>query len=137
MSPAEPRTAAEEPTPGPAVAMLWWVGLPSLFRRVSASVFAYLLDGVWVFAFRPLAVVATPLALGVGLIIGTTTAGYEVAPFESILVLTLIVAVSTINVADSPVSIGDLRTQFQDWPIEGLSEVLVVDGGGNVTRLLP
>lgn len=42
-----------------------------------------------------------------------------------------------INLADSPVRLDELRAQFLDWPIEGLQEVLVISGAGDVKRLFP
>ena len=111
---------------GPALAGLWWIGLPSLFRRVSASVFAYLLDGVWIFAFRPLAIVATPLAAGGGLLIGATTTGYQVASFESILLVSSIVVVGTLSAhlgmaLVTGLAVGDFFLAGRDWTLEQAS----------------
>ena len=45
-----------------ALAAVWWIGVPLAFRRVSASLFAYSIDGVWIFSVPALAALATPVA---------------------------------------------------------------------------
>jgi hypothetical protein len=42
-----------------------------------------------------------------------------------------------LNLADSPVSLEKLSAQLHDWPIEGLKEVKVIDGQGNVIDFYP
>ncbi|MER5531562.1 hypothetical protein ABT075_44480 [Streptomyces sp. NPDC002677] len=42
-----------------------------------------------------------------------------------------------LNLGDSDVDVGVLRKQFQDWPMGGLKEVLVVDRAGNVVHFYP
>ncbi|HEV2071519.1 MAG TPA: hypothetical protein VGR26_17155, partial [Acidimicrobiales bacterium] len=111
---------------GAVLPTLWWVGLPLVFRRLSASLFAYLLDGVWIFAFRPLAAVATPVAAVAGVVVGTTTAGYSVAPFESVLLVSLIVVVGTFSAhlglaLVTGLAVGDFFLAGRDWTIEPTS----------------
>lgn len=108
---------------GPALAALWWIGLPALVRRVSPSLFACLLDGVWIFAFRRLAMLATPVAAAVGLLIGARTVGYEVAIFESILLVAVIVAVGTLSAhlglaLITGLALGDFFLAGRDWALE-------------------
>jgi hypothetical protein len=111
---------------GAALPTLWWVGLPLLFRRLSASVFAYLLDGVWVFAFPPLATVATPLAAVTGVVVGATTAGYRVAPFEPVLAISLVVVIGTLSAhlglaLVTGLAAGDFFLAGRDWALEQTS----------------
>jgi len=99
------------------------VGLPSACRRFSASLAAYLLDGVWVFAFPRLAMAATPVAFVVGLIIGITSLGYDVAPFESILLVAAIVVVGTLGAhlglaTVSGLAIGDFFLAGRAWTLD-------------------
>lgn len=105
------------------LARLWWVGLPLVCRRLSVSLTAYLLDGVWVFAFRQFAKVATPVAFVAGLIFGVTTLGYDAAPFESILLIATIVAVGTLAAhlglaMVAGLAIGDFLLAGRDWALE-------------------
>lgn len=105
------------------LARLWWVGLPLVCRRLSASLTAYLLDGVWVFAFRQFAKVATPATFAVGLIFGVTTFGYDAAPFESILLVGAIVAVGTLGAhlglaMVTGLAIGDFFLAGRDWVLD-------------------
>lgn len=109
--------------PGERLARLWWVGLPSVGRRLSVSVGAYLLDGVWVFAFRQLAKAASPVLFAVGLGMGIMTFGYDVAPFESILLVTAIVAVGTLGahlglMIVLGLAIGDFFLARRDWSLD-------------------
>ncbi|MBW3615848.1 MAG: hypothetical protein KY439_11155 [Actinobacteria bacterium] len=111
---------------GAVLPTLWWVGLPLVCRRLSASLFAYLLDGVWIFAFRPLAAVATPVAAVAGVVVGATTAGYSVAPFESVLLVSLVVVVGTFSAhlglaLVTGLAVGDFFLVGRDWTIEPTS----------------
>ncbi|MER6300464.1 putative T7SS-secreted protein [Kitasatospora sp. NPDC001539] len=42
-----------------------------------------------------------------------------------------------LNLSDSDVDVGAMRKQLNDWPIEGLKEVTVIDKSGNVVSLYP
>lgn len=42
-----------------------------------------------------------------------------------------------LNLGDSDADLGALRSQFQDWPMDGLKEVMVIDRAGNVVHLYP
>ncbi|WP_329456341.1 WXG100-like domain-containing protein [Streptomyces sp. NBC_01497] len=42
-----------------------------------------------------------------------------------------------LNLKDSAVDMAKMRSQLQDWPIDGLKEVLVIDGDGNVVNFYP
>jgi Contact-dependent growth inhibition CdiA C-terminal domain len=42
-----------------------------------------------------------------------------------------------LNLADSPVGLGQLSAQLHDWPIAGLKEVIVIDRQGNVLHFYP
>ena len=42
-----------------------------------------------------------------------------------------------LNLADSPVDLGAMRTQLHDWPVDGLKEVIAIDKLGNILHLYP
>jgi len=42
-----------------------------------------------------------------------------------------------LNLGDSDADLGALQSQFQDWPMDGLKEVMVIDRAGNVVHLYP
>lgn len=42
-----------------------------------------------------------------------------------------------LNLSDSEVDVAAMRKQLNDWPIEGLKEVTVIDKSGNVVSLYP
>jgi Contact-dependent growth inhibition CdiA C-terminal domain len=42
-----------------------------------------------------------------------------------------------LNLSDSPVDLEKLSAQLRDWPIEGLKEIKVIDGQGNVIDFYP
>ncbi|MFI5755082.1 putative T7SS-secreted protein [Streptomyces sp. NPDC051569] len=42
-----------------------------------------------------------------------------------------------LNMSDSPVDMAAMRKQMNDWPIDGLKEVKVIDKAGNVILLYP
>jgi len=42
-----------------------------------------------------------------------------------------------LNMADSPVSLGQMSAQLHDWPIAGLKEVIAIDAQGNIVHLYP
>ncbi|MET7380129.1 hypothetical protein ABZT08_15155 [Streptomyces sp. NPDC005526] len=42
-----------------------------------------------------------------------------------------------LNLGDSDADLGALRSQFQNWPMGGLKEVMVIDRAGNVVHLYP
>ncbi|MGW7408775.1 CdiA C-terminal domain-containing protein [Streptomyces sp. NPDC054833] len=44
---------------------------------------------------------------------------------------------AVLNLGDSDADLGALRSQFHDWPIDGLKEVIVIDREGNVVHLYP
>ncbi|MFD9596201.1 hypothetical protein ACFWA9_26115 [Kitasatospora sp. NPDC059973] len=42
-----------------------------------------------------------------------------------------------LNLSDSGVDAAAMRKQLQDWPIEGLKEIKVIDSSGNVVHFYP
>lgn len=42
-----------------------------------------------------------------------------------------------LNPSDGSVDPGQLSAQLHDWPIQGLKEVIVIDGQGNVIHFYP
>ncbi len=44
---------------------------------------------------------------------------------------------AVVNLGDSDVDLGALRSQFHSWPMGGLKEVIVIDRAGNIVHLYP
>jgi hypothetical protein len=42
-----------------------------------------------------------------------------------------------VNLGDSDADLGALRSQFNDWPVSNLKEVMVIDRAGNIVHLYP
>lgn len=84
---------------GPAsqIADAIWVGVPLGLRRLSAALAVSTVDGLFL-AVRPLVgVLAVPLALGFGLVVGATHPGFEHVYTEALWLLLVVAVVGTIS----------------------------------------
>lgn len=113
--------------------VLWWIRLPQASRRLAVRPVLLLVDGFFLTVWPRVAAIATPLALGLGLLLGALHPGFDEVFSESWLVLVVAVFLGVFSghlgaMFLAGFAFGDFFIYHREWTTFGsfISNVLRV-----------